>query len=113
MSQSPSPDPRRSGRRLEINLPVTCSGEDGKPLGGRAVALNVSRGGLLVLLSVRVPIGSRLWVEVRTPSQHLKAEVRVVRLEAERSDGLIPHGVAFVDAQGTDLLPLLFLMGLL
>ncbi len=113
MSQSPPQDPRRKSVRLDIDLPVTCSGEDGKPLGGRAVALNISRGGLLVLLAVRVPIGSRLWIEVRTPSQQLKAEVRVVRLEAERSDGLIPHGVAFVDAQGTDLLPALFLMGLL
>jgi hypothetical protein len=66
-----------------------------------------------VLLSVRVPVGTRLWVEVRTPSQRLKAEARVVRLEAERSDGLVPHGLAFAGAGGSELLPELFLLGLL
>jgi hypothetical protein len=109
---------REVGRRplrFEVNLPLTCRRkENGENVGGRAVAVNVSRGGLLVLLSVPVPVGTMLSLEVRTPTQNLKADARVVRLEEPRSDGLIPHGLAFVGAQeGSQLLPELFLLGIL
>jgi hypothetical protein len=50
---------------------------------------------------------------VRTPTQSLRAEARVTRREEPRPDGLIPHGLAFVDARGPDLLPELFLLGIL
>ena len=101
--------------RLDINLPVTCHRKDsGESLGGRAVAVNVSRGGLLVLLPVCVPVNTILSLEVRTQTQGLKTETRVVRLEVPRPDGLIPHGLAFMDSrEGSRLLPELFLLGLL
>jgi hypothetical protein len=109
---------REVGRRplrFDIDLPITCRRkEGGESVGGRAVAVNVSRGGLLVLLSVPVSVDTVLCLEVRTPTQSLTAEARVVRREDPRPDGLIPHGLAFVDTQeGSLLLPQLFLLGIL
>ncbi len=108
---------REVGRRplrFDIDLPFTCRRkETGEAVGGRAVAVNVSRGGLLVMLSVPVAVDSVLSLEVRTPTQSLKADARVVRQEEPRPDGLIPHGLAFVDAhEGSHLLPELFLLGI-
>lgn len=105
----------RRSVRFDIDLPVTCCRKDsGDKLGGRAVAANVSRGGFLLLLPVRVPVDTILCLEVRTPTQILQTDARVVRLEDPRADGLIPHGLAFADAQeGPRLLPELFLLGIL
>ncbi len=109
---------REVGRRplrFDIDLPLTCRRrETGEAVGGRAVAVNVSRGGLLVLLSVPVSIGTVLCLEVRTATQSLKTDARVVRQEEPRPDKLIPHGLAFLDAQeGSQWLPELFLLGIL
>ncbi len=109
---------REAGRRplrYAIDLPVSCRRtETGEMVGRGALAVNISRGGLLVLLSVPVAVGTRLSLEVRTPTQSLKADARVARLEDQRSDGLIPHGLAFVDTRGgSQLLPQLFLLGIL
>lgn len=105
----------RRGHRYDIDVPMTCCRKDnGDNLGGRAIAVNVSRGGFLVLLPVRVPVDTILCLEVRTATQSLRTEARVVRLEEPRPDGLIPHGLAFVDSdEGSRLLPELFLVGIL
>jgi PilZ domain-containing protein len=105
----------RRSLRFDIDVPITCRRTDtGDSLGGRAIAVNVSRGGFLVLLSVRVPVDTVLCLEVRTPTQSLKTEARVVRFEEPGPDGLIPHGMAFVDShEGSRLLPELFLVGIL
>ncbi len=109
---------REVGRRplrFDIDLPLTCRRKDtGEAVGGRAVAVNVSRGGLLVLMSAPVSVGTVLSLEARTPTQSLRADACVIRLEEPRSDGRIPHGLAFVDAdEGSHLLPQLFLLGIL
>ncbi len=105
----------RRSIRFEIHLPITCRRKDsGDALGGRVLAVNVSRGGFLVLLPVCVPVDTILSLEIRTTTQSLKTEARVVRLEDPRADGLIAHGLAFVDSQeGPRLLPELFLLGLI
>lgn len=105
----------RRSLRFDIDVPITCRRKDtGDSLGGRAIAVNVSRGGFLVLLPVRVPVDTILCLEVRTPTQSLKTEARVVRFEEPRPDGLIPHGLAFADShEGSRLLPELFLVGVL
>lgn len=110
-----SRDLGRRTLRFDIDLPITCCRKDcGDSLGGRAVAVNVSRGGFLVLLPVRVPVDTILCLEARTPTLSLKTDARVVRHEEPRPDGLIPHGLAFVDSQeGSRLLPELFLLGVL
>src|SRR5512138_4015223 len=87
----------QAGRRypryqIAIALPVTCCRkEDGERVGGRGLAMNVSRGGLLVLLSAAVPVETLLSVEVQTATQRLTSDARVVRVEDPRPDGLIPH----------------------
>jgi hypothetical protein len=105
----------RRSLRFDIDVPISCRRKDtGESLGGRAIAVNVSRGGFLVLLPVRVPVDLVLCLEVRTPTQSLKTEARVVRLDEPRPDGLIPHGMAFVDShEGSRLLPEFFLVGIL
>lgn len=107
---------REIGRRplrFDIDLPLVCRRADREETcGGRAV--NVSRGGFLVLLPVRFPVDTVLSLEVRTPAQSLKADTRVVRVEDPGADGLIPHGLAFVDSkEGSHLPSALFLLGLL
>lgn len=105
----------RRSLRFDINLPITCRRKDtGESLGGRAIAVNVSRGGFLVLLPTCVPVDTILNLEVRTSTQSLKTDARVVRFEQPRPDGMIPHGLAFVDShEGSRLLPELFLLGIL
>lgn len=105
----------RRSHRFDIDVPITCCRKDnGDNLGGRAIAVNVSRGGFLVLLPTCVPVGTILELEVRTSTQSLKTEARVVRSEDPRPNGLIPHGLAFVDSdEGSRLLPELFLVGIL
>lgn len=110
----------QAGRRypryqIEIALPVTCRRkEDGERVGGHGIAMNVSRGGLLVLLSAAVPVETLLSVEVQTATQRLTSDARVVRVEDPRPDGMIPHGLAFVaGGEGSELLPELFLLSML
>src|SRR5574341_1087064 len=111
--EAASREVRRRSLRFDVDFPITCRRKDsGEHVGGRAVAVNVSRGGFLVLLSVRIPVDTALSLEVRSSTQSLKTEARVVRIEEARPDGLIPHGLAFADtAEGSRLLPQLFLLG--
>jgi hypothetical protein len=105
----------RRSLRFDIDVPITCrrKGNDNS-FGGRAIAVNISRGGFLVLLPELVPVDTILELEVRTSTQSLKTEARVVRSEEPRPDGMIPHGLAFVDShEGSRLLPELFLVGVL
>lgn len=109
---------RQIGRRpirFEIDLPLTCRPKDSEAAwAGHAVAVNASRGGFLVLLPVRFPVDTVLCLEAQSQAQSLKTEARVVRVDDPREDGLIPHGLAFVDSQdGSRILPALFLLGLI
>lgn len=105
---------REMGHRpigFEIDLPL-CRRRDGSGAWeGRAV--NASRAGMLALLPVRIPEKSILSLEVQAIGRTLQAEARVVRLENPRADGLIPHGLAYVDPEkGSRLLLDLLAVGL-
>ncbi len=67
-----------SGVRLLLDLPVTCRSESepGSPLRGRTVEL--SRGGVLLLLDRPLPSGTSLKVLLHTPRGSLTAEGVVV-----------------------------------
>jgi hypothetical protein len=107
---------RELGRRplrLDIDIPLSCRLPDREER-WQGRALNVSRGGFLVRLPVQLPEGTVLSLEVESPTQNLKTDARVVRVQEPGEDGLVPHGLAFVNAEdGARFLPALFLLGLL
>jgi hypothetical protein len=110
--QQASREIHRRPLRFEVELPLTCRRKNSSEV-WEGCALNVSRGGCLVLLPVRLPMDTVLALEVRTPMQCLTTDARVMRFEEPRADGSIPHGLAFVDLQEEpSLLPALFLLGL-
>lgn len=107
---------REIGRRpirFDIDLALTCRRRDDDARWvGRAV--NVSAGGFLVLLPIRFPLGILLSFEIQLPARTLKTDARVVRLEDPKTEGLIPHGLAYVDPEeGSRFLTELLFIGLL
>ncbi len=87
---------RRGGARREVTERVNLKGEDGKLLEGWA--LNVSRGGLRVILEDKVVLGQKFDVTVGTEDQ-LMRPARIVWVQ-EEPDGVIV-GLEFTGMSGT------------
>lgn len=84
--------------RVPVDLPVTCQSKSQSraPFHGRTG--NVSRGGLLLRLPIKCPMGTPLEVLLRTPIGPLEAEGKVVRVEpldAQVLGAPIGHGLQF------------------
>jgi hypothetical protein len=89
---------RRSGPRREVSERVSMKRKDDTVLDGWA--LNISRGGLRVILEASLELGEELEVTVGDEAKSpLTRRARVVWIQ-EESDGVVV-GVEFVNASGT------------
>lgn len=89
-----------AGLRLPLEISVLCrpKGKEGPPLQGRTA--DISREGLLLLLSQVVPAGSVLHVTLSTARGKVEAEGVIAWVEAQAGQaaaGLVPHGLRFTD----------------
>lgn len=87
---------RRGGTRREVTERVTLKAEDGAVLEGWA--LNVSRGGIRVILEEKIVLGQKFDVAIGTDDLTLRAS-RVVWVQ-EEPDGVIV-GLEFTGLSGT------------
>jgi len=87
---------RRGGARREVTERVRLKGEAQTFEGW---ALNVSRGGLRVILEDKVALGQKFDIEVGSEEDALKRQGRVVWVQ-EEPDGVIV-GVEFTNLSGT------------
>jgi hypothetical protein len=88
---------RRGGARREVTERVTLKSEDGQTLEGWA--LNVSRGGLRMILEEKVTLGQKFAIAVGTEGDALNRAGRVVWVQ-EEPDGVIV-GLEFASTSGT------------
>jgi hypothetical protein len=88
---------RRGGARREVTERVTLKSDDGQALEGWA--LNVSRGGLRMILEDKVTLGQKFEISVGTEGDALVRAGRVVWVQ-EEPDGVIV-GLEFSSTSGT------------
>lgn len=88
---------RRGGARREVTERVRLKGEDGQVLEGWA--LNVSRGGLRLILEEKISLGQKFDIEVGAEGDSLNRQGRIVWVQ-EEPDGVIV-GIEFSSLSGT------------
>lgn len=88
---------RRSGARREVTERVGLRGEDGSLLEGWA--LNVSRGGLRVIVEEKVVLGQKFDVTIGAAEDATARPARIVWVQ-EEPDGTIV-GIEFLSLSGT------------
>ena len=97
-----------SGIRLSLDLPVTCrpEKEPESPLRGRTVDL--SRGGVLLLLDRPLPAGTSMELLLHTPRGSLTAEGVVVwaDLPGDRTNAPVQHGLRLTSLSWSTFLAL-------
>ena len=86
---------QRAGPRFPLQCPLTCQGPAG-PVAGETA--NVSRGGLLLRLTLALPLGTPIGFSLSTPKGAISGTGEIVWVEAPAGPAAgapIRHGLRF------------------